>query len=124
MTAEFASTGSTVLDEIAAVIGPKAALDFAVEFRGERVYIPQNPAREPRIAEAIGEELARKLCDTMFRTIVRVPMRAVLEHKVKQLADEGKMTRREIARHLRIREGRVYEILERARKERDQLRLF
>lgn len=123
MTTAFASTGSAVLDEIAAVIGPQAALDFAVEFRGERVYIPQNPAREPRIAQAIGEELARKLCDTMFRTIVRVPMRAPLEHKVKQLAAEG-WTRREIARHLRIREGRVYEILERARKEQDQLRLF
>ncbi len=51
-------------------------------------------------------------------------MRAVLEQKVKQLADEGAMTRREIARHLRIREGRVYEILERARREQDQLRLF
>lgn len=124
MTTVFASTGSAVLDEIAAVIGPQAALDFAVEFRGERVYIPKNPAREPRIAEVIGEELARKLCDTMFSTIVRVPMRAVLEQKVLQLLEEGKMTRREIARHLRIREGRVYEIQERARKERDQLRLF
>ncbi len=50
MTTEFASTGSAVLDEIAAVIGPKAALDFAVEFRGERVYIPQNPALRCHVA--------------------------------------------------------------------------
>lgn len=124
MTTAFASTGSAVLDEIAELIGQAAALDFGVEFRGERVYVPKDPAREPRIAEAIGEDKTRLLCDIMGGTIVRVPMRAVLELKVKQLADEGTMTRREIARHLRIREGRVYEILERARREQDQLRLF
>ncbi|MFO6448939.1 hypothetical protein ACLBKU_17540 [Erythrobacter sp. NE805] len=124
MTEELASTGSRVLDEIAGVIGLKAAIDFGCAFRGERVYIPQNPAREPRIAEAIGEELAQRLCDTMWRTVVRVPMSAVLHLKVKQLDAEGQMTRREIARHLNIREGRVYEILQRARREEAQLSLF
>lgn len=124
MTEAFISTGSAVLDEIAAVIGPKAAIDFGCEFRGERVYIPKDPAHEPRIAEAIGEDLARALCDAMWRTHVSIPVRAVIHQKVKQLAEEGTMTKREIARHLKIREAQVYEILKRWREDSQQLRLF
>lgn len=123
MTTAFASTGSAVLDEIAAVIGAKAAIDFGCEFRGERVYIPKDPAHEPRIAAAIGDELARKLCDAMWRTHVSIPVRAVVHQKVKQLAEEG-VTKREIARLLKIREAQVYEILKRWREDAKQLRLF
>jgi Homeodomain-like domain len=123
VTIEFISTGSAVLDEIAAVIGPKAAIDFGCEFRGERVYIPKDPAHEPRIAAAIGEPLARMLCDAMWRTHVSIPVRAVIHQKVKQLAEDG-VTKREIARLLKIREAQVYEILKRWREEPKQLRLF
>lgn len=123
MTEALVSTGSRVLDEIAGVIGPKAAIILGCEFRGERVYIPKDPALEPRIAEAIGEELARALCDAMFGTHISVPVRAVIHQRVKQLAEEG-VTKREIARHLKIREAQVYEILKRWREEPKQLRLF
>jgi len=123
VTEALASTGSRVLDEIVGVIGTRAALDFGCAFRGERVYIPKDPAREPRIAEAIGEELAQALCDVMGGTLVSVPVRAVLHHAVKQLAETG-MTRRDIARHLKIREAQVYEILKRWREDERQPRLF
>lgn len=124
MPPEFPSTGSAVLDEIAAVIGPKAAIDFGFEFRGERVYIPKDPAREPRIAASIGEVLAQQLCDAMWRTHVSIPVRVVLHQKVMQLAEEGTMTKREIAHHLKIREAQVYEILKRWREDKRQMRLF
>jgi hypothetical protein len=55
VTEALVSTGSRVLDEIAGVIGTRAALVLGCAFRGERVYIPKDPAREPRIAEAIGQ---------------------------------------------------------------------
>lgn len=123
MTEALVSTGSRVLDEIAGVIGTRAALVLGCAFRGERVYIPKDPAREPRIAEAIGEELARALCDVMGGTPVSVPVRVVLHHAVKQHADAG-MTRRDIARHLKIREAQVYEILKRWREDERQPRLL
>ncbi|MEM8724327.1 MAG: hypothetical protein AAGE86_02290 [Pseudomonadota bacterium] len=124
MTAETISTGSAVLDDIAEVIGFAAALDLGVEFRGERVYIPKDPAKQPRIAEAIGEDRARVLCDAKWRTHVSMPMGVVLHHKVKQMAETGKFTRRAIAKDLRIREARVYEILRKWREDESQPRLL
>ena len=124
MTEALVSTGSRVLDEIAGVIGTRAALVLGCAFRGERVYIPKDPAREPRIAEAIGEELARALCDVMGGTLVSIPVRVLLHHAVKQLDDSGEMTKREIARHLKIREAQVYEILKRWREDERQPRLL
>ena len=94
-------------------------MDLAWEFRGQRLYVPQDPNREPRIAAAIGEELARKLCDSFWRTTVTVPMNVVLAWKVQQLADEG-ITKREIARLCCIREARVYAILAAARESDDR----
>lgn len=109
---DFGSTGSRVLDDLAEVIGTEAALALAWEFRGQRLYVPQDPDREPRIAAAIGADKARKLCDSFWRTTVAIPMNVALERRVHLLARAG-VTKREIARECCIREARVYSILAR-----------
>lgn len=124
MIDECASTGSAVLDDIAEVIGFAAAIDLGVEFRGEKLYIPKDPARQPRLAEAIGEDRARVLCDALWRTHVSLPLAVVLHHKVKMMADSGEFTRNAIARCLKISEPRVYAILRRWRDEESQPRLL
>lgn len=109
-SAALPGTGSGVLDELAGVIGLQAAFALAWEFRGERVYIPKDPAREPRLAAALGAEQTARLCDVFGGTLVSVPSRAVTERKVAELAAAG-MKKREIARTCCIREARVYSIL-------------
>ena len=54
-------TGSRILDDIAEVIGETAAYALAWEFKGERVYLPKDHTREPRLAGIVGEETAVRL---------------------------------------------------------------
>lgn len=119
---EFRSTGSRVLDDLAEVIGVEAAMALAWEFRGQRLYVPQDPNREPRIAAAIGEDAARRLCDSFWRTTVSIPMNVALDRRVAQLAAQG-VTKREIARQCCIREARVYAILARIAAEGESRQL-
>lgn len=116
-------TGSRVLDDLGEIIGEEAAFAFAAEFRGERVYIPKDHLREPRIAQAIGEDAALRLCDALWRTWIMVPFRVVTQRLVMQLAADPAMTKREIARRLKIRESQVYAILAR-QQDRRQPDLF
>lgn len=122
MATPASSTGSTVLDDLAEVIGEEAAFALAAEFMGERVYIPKNPEVEPRIEHAIGPENAALLCDAFWRTIIAMPTKVVIERKVVVLAAQG-VTKREIARRLKIRQARVFAILQRQRAD-NQLSLF
>ena len=116
-------TGSRILDDIAEVIGEEAAYALAFEFKGERVYIPKDHTREPRIAATIGDEAATRLCDALYRTVMTFPYKAILTRMVIVMAADPGMTKREIARRLGIREARVYAILARERDAR-QLTLF
>ncbi|MFC0686423.1 hypothetical protein [Novosphingobium clariflavum] len=117
-------TGSQVLDDIAEIIGEEAAFALALEFRGERLYIPKDHKREPRLAETIGEAAALHLCDCLYRTWIKVPYRVVIYRMVVQLADQ-KVTKREIANRLKIREAQVYAILAKHREaNQQQLDLF
>ncbi len=108
-------TGSTVLDEIAEIIGQQATFALTEEFMGEVVYVPQEPAIEPRIAKAIGEDCANRFCETFWRTYINFPSRVVIERRVADLAEQG-LTKREIASRLNIRQARVFSIL-RAQRE-------
>ncbi len=132
-SASISGTGSTVLDDLAEVIGEAAALALAWEFRGERVYFPKDPAREPRLAAAIGPPAAERLCRIFGGTHAPIPFKAVLDRKVAELAaqTDPKLTRREIARACCIAEPRVYAILKAQRESgresgraSDQLRLL
>lgn len=104
-------TGSRTLDDLAEVIGHEAVFALAWAFRGERLYIPKDPANAPRIAEAIGSEAAQRLCDVFWRMTIYMPMREATRLQVHRLAGEG-MTRRDIARRLSIAERQVYRLLE------------
>lgn len=106
-------TGSRVLDDLAEVIGLDAACALAFRFRGLRLYVPKNPAGDPRIAEAIGDELAARLCDAFYRTTIPMPAREVERRMVHRLAGEG-LTRQAIAERLHITERQVYRLLESA----------
>lgn len=110
-TAASPGTGSRILDDIAEVIGEAAALTLALEFRGQKFYVPQDPAGEPRIAKAIGEDLARQFCSVFWRLTLYLPFREALRREVHRLAATD-MTRREIAGHLHIAERQVYRWLE------------
>jgi hypothetical protein len=116
MTAARTGTGSRVLDELADVIGEDAAYRFAEEFIGQQVYIPKSPEGQPRIAAAIGPELAGKLCDVFGKTTVAIPMAILVKRRVVELAAQG-MTKQEIARTLCIRQSRVFAILKRKKEE-------
>lgn len=107
----MATTGSRVLDDIAEVIGEAAALELAWAFRGEMLYIPKDPATEPLIARAIGQDAAGRLCEVFFRTTCYMPFTTALARKVAALEQAGR-TRKQIARELHIAERRVYRILE------------
>lgn len=126
MTGAIASpgTGSRVLDDLAEVIGREAAMELAWEFRGQRLYVPKDPGREPRIAGAIGSEAAKHLCEAFWRTTIAIPMNAALEHRVRELAAGRILTRTEIARRCCIRVERVYAILGKHRAENRQLLLL
>lgn len=110
-------TGSQVLDDLAEVIGQDAVMALGWEFRGQRLYVPKDPAREPRIAEAIGDEATRQFCRIFGGTMVAFPMKVLIEARVRELAAAG-VTKTEIARRLSIREARVYAILAAARDDR------
>lgn len=120
MAAHAASsrTGSQILDDLAEVIGEEAAFALGWAYLGLRLYIPRDPASEPGLAEAVGEELALKVCDTFHGTLIPFPSTVVIERRVRMMAAQPGMTRFEIARQLKIRERRVYAILERDREDR------
>ncbi|WP_374410613.1 hypothetical protein [Novosphingobium colocasiae] len=109
------SSGSIVLDEIAEVLGFAATFALAEEFMGERVFVPKSPQTLPRLAAAIGENAASKMCEIFYGTVIQFPTKFVIERRVLDLAARG-VTKQEIARRLKIREARVYTILRRERE--------
>lgn len=111
--AAYSGTGSRVLDDLADVIGEDAAMALAFRFRGLRLYIPKDPATEPRIAETIGDELAARLSDALWRTTVSIPSREIERRMVHKLCQQG-LTKHAIAEQLHITERQVYRLLESA----------
>lgn len=105
--AEASATGSRVLDDLASVIGEEAALKLAFRFRGLRLYVPKDPASDPRIGAAIGEDLAIKLCGAFYRTTLPIPKGEVDRLMVHQLCAQG-WKRQAVAEHLHITERQVY----------------
>lgn len=105
-----AETGSKVLDDIASVIGQEATRKLAYEFMGQRTYVPKFPETQPRIAQAIGPELAAKLCGAFWRLTLSFPVGLARSMRVLELHEKGE-TANEIARQLFMNERMVYRIL-------------
>lgn len=103
-------TGSKVLDDIASVIGQEATRKLAYEFMGQRIYIPKVPDTQPRIAQAIGPELAAKLCGAFWRLAIAFPVGLARSMRVLELVEKGE-TANAIARQLFMNERMVYRIM-------------
>lgn len=110
VTQSNSELGSKVLDDIASVIGIDATRKLAYEFMGQRAYIPKDPANQPRIAKAIGPELAARLCDAMWRLTMSFPVGLARSMRVLELYGEGQ-TAQEIARQLFMNERLVWRVL-------------
>ena len=104
-------TGSRILDDIAEVIGDSAAFALAFEFRGQGLYVPQDHTNEPRLAHAIGAELARQFSAAFWQLTLYLPFREALRREAHRLACSG-AAKREIARRLHVAERQVYRLLE------------
>lgn len=114
VTKSNSELGSKVLDDIASVIGIQAARKLAYEFMGQRIYIPKNPAQQPRIEKVIGPELAAKLCDSMWRLIMVFPVRLARNIRVLELHEQG-LKSSEIARQLFMNERQIFRELQKQR---------
>lgn len=110
LPAATTGTSSRILDDIAEVIGEAAAFALALEYRGQKFFVPKDPSGEPRIAAAVGEAAARQLCAVFWRLTLDLPFREALRREVHRLAKDT--PRREIARQLHISERQVYRMLE------------
>lgn len=106
----IAGTGSTVLDDIAEVIGLAGAFQLAAAYRGIRLYVPKNASSDPAITAAIGEELTAKLCRVFGGTTISLPQREALRGQVHYLRRCG-LTHAQIAQQLKIGERQVYRLL-------------
>lgn len=114
MNAHTASIGlgSKALNEVAAVIGDEAALALALEFRGVGFYVSRDCKREPRIAKAIGAELAERFCNAFHGLPMTLPTGEAERRAVVHLATtRPDLTNRQIAETLHIKERQVYRLL-------------
>ncbi len=71
------ATGSAALDEIAAIIGQAASFKLWEEFIGESVSLPIDPADEPRLAKAVGSEIAANLCEELGGRTLQFPVHPI-----------------------------------------------
>lgn len=118
------SNSRHTIDAIAEVIGSDAALRLSLRFRGLRIFILKSYTDQHPVVEAIGREAADKLADCFSGTFVVVPSQPGLKAEVFRLADQGHLTRHEIAAQLYISERQVYRWLDERQNGRHQMDLF
>jgi Homeodomain-like domain len=98
----------TSFPEIIEVIGESAAKRLSYRFPGLRIYILKHyPDAHPVVA-AIGREAADQLMTYFHGRQLFIPGTIGLKAEVLRLADQGDLTRHEIAAQLHISERRVY----------------
>jgi DNA-binding NarL/FixJ family response regulator len=105
-----ATTLSPLLQEISDVVGLEATLKFAAACGGTRVYIPARLPKEHWITEAIGRDLAPKLCAhfTYDRRGIHLDMPLYpLALQIQELHKSG-LSAREIALKLGITQRTVH----------------
>ena len=115
MNAPMPSTGSRVLDEIAAVIGREAALALARALGGQRLYVPRNFDPVSAVVAAIGADAAAELARTFFGTHIELPLKVARREIViaaKRLHPEW--TANQLAAHAGVSRWQVFAILRHA----------
>jgi len=123
MSAAPASTGSSVLDEIAEVIGEEAAWRLARHFGGRRLFVPAELRPNHPIAVAIGAAAAARLVEHFREETLSVPKRVERQRRVHELARRG-LTRQRIAEETDYSERQVYRLLAQRAEETRQFDLF
>lgn len=87
------------------MLGEERAVKFLLAFGGQRIHIPQSPARWGHIAEIVGEEGAAALAQAASRLPQRTPVAKPYLAQVlfTQTKDDGSaMTKRELAGILHV----------------------
>ncbi len=106
-----ASSGSSVLDEVAGAIGADAAMKLSAKFGGRRLYIPKQIPANDAIAVVIGAAAAADLARYFHGTSITFPARPGKRDLVLTLAAKGTLTNSRIAEEVGVSERMVYRIL-------------
>lgn len=124
-----------ILNEIADLVGEVAALQIAALKGGQRIYIPTRAAETHWLAQAIGGEKAKKLCDHYAGAQVDIPLhvggtykqllRSIAE-RAHKIDSEENVSSNELSRRLGITRRSVHRhrARHRGRRNKDQGRLF
>lgn len=92
-------TGSKVLDDIVGAIGWDDMLTISRAFGGEELYVPLKCGGEHKIVQAVGLEIAEKLCNFYGNTKLLIPNKFRREAEIRHLkATRGELTLNQIAR--------------------------
>lgn len=111
MTGAAASTGSSILDEIAEVIGVDATMRLARHFGGIDLYVPAKVGHDHPITVAIGGAAAAQLVEHYHGTVIAIARTGERHHRVRALAATGRLTRKAIARETGYSERWIYQLL-------------
>ena len=114
----MSSTGSSVLDQIAAVIGEQEALALSARYRGLYIYVKKTYDDDDEMTGVIGAEAAQKLASYFGGARWAIPVKPGIRWGVLRLAAHGTLSRYEIADTLRVSERTVYRILAEPRDSR------
>jgi hypothetical protein len=91
-------TGSTVLDELVAIIGWDGMLAVSRAFGGQQLDIPLDCSENHKIVRAVGRNIADKLSAYRGNTTLEIPIAFRREAEIRHLASlRPKLTINEIA---------------------------
>ncbi|MGH7988336.1 MAG: helix-turn-helix domain-containing protein [Candidatus Binataceae bacterium] len=110
---------SSMLRELASVIGEEVAFKLVAAFAGTRLYIPQIPQEDDALAQAIGIEAARKLAAVYGGDRVDVPNPTPRRLRIVELRSSG-LSVDAIARALGCTRRRVFQVLAEVRESKAQ----
>lgn len=101
-----------VLQQIAEIAGPEAAVRVARELGGRRIYLAPRPGPRNPLTRVLGKPLATAIAETLGSGDLEVPSaRPLLNwYAARQLRREG-WTTRQIARHLNLTERRIRQLV-------------
>jgi hypothetical protein len=102
----------------------RSLLRLSDEFYGIRVYVPSAPESTAAPAGVLSPEEFAALCAAYPSTYITIPKACALRRELIRLEIMSRTaageTRREVARHLRLSERTVYEVLARHRVGQDR----
>ena len=105
------STGSSVLDDVAQVIGREAAKRLTEALGGTKLYVPKLIARNNPIMLAIGPAASAKLADHYHGTVIDLPKAHARRERALELAKDPDTVIRDVALATDFTERHIYRLL-------------